>query len=422
MRALPRFFIHYLTELNLFPSIPPSTNEDDLRPQRISTRIFVVSLCLSLTILLIYTSAINVTKTVTVEAPDFNRYKQLYEQYQQALVCPCKQISINYNTFLNINYTLHQVCSSYYVTDEWILFFFNSNPGSIFLTDFRSTGRQIFLALKALCTLVGQTISTNLVQFYATNYVSAVAISTDTFKSQSEAFIQQFISSTTSNFALSLRRIRDITQANSLASALSNNVRFAGTSRSEELLMRWVTYDNDCICASNSECTGASNIYKNSSHSLWWPVPGFYAGCFSLQTLRQCSLECFYNATCATELKLQMESTSPISTSLLNSSAPSRFLPNTNVGTMIDLLMVDQWESSIMYENYYTACQPSQCAYTISKKNDAIYIVATLIGLIGGLITALKLVVPNSVRFLYKCMQHKERTRSTIRPMRNRWN
>ncbi|CAF3062667.1 unnamed protein product, partial [Rotaria sp. Silwood2] len=88
-RKLNRIVIQHLTELNVFPSIPRSTNMDELRTQRISTRVFIVSLMLSLTILIIYTSAVSVTKTVTIQTPDINQYKQLYERYQKTLSCPC---------------------------------------------------------------------------------------------------------------------------------------------------------------------------------------------------------------------------------------------------------------------------------------------------------------------------------------------
>ncbi|CAF1538737.1 unnamed protein product, partial [Adineta steineri] len=74
-----------------------------------------------------------------------------------------------------------------------------------------------------------------------------------------------------------------------------------------------------------------------------------------------------------------------------------RFMENSTVQEMMDELMIETWNSSIMYESYYNECQPSQCSYTVDTKNDAIYIITTLIGLVGGLITVLKLMVPRIV-------------------------
>jgi hypothetical protein len=95
-----------------------------------------------------------------------------------------------------------------------------------------------------------------------------------------------------------------------------------------------------------------------------------------------------------------MPSISPINATVLDASIPTRFSVNTTIGTMLDELMVEQWNWSINYDYYYAACQPSQCSYTLTAKNDAVYIVTTLIGLIGGLVTALKLIVPPFVQLI----------------------
>jgi hypothetical protein len=55
-----------------------------------------------------------------------------------------------------------------------------------------------------------------------------------------------------------------------------------------------------------------------------------------------------------------------------------------------------------MYESYYNECQPTQCTYRIETRNDLIYIVTTLFGIVGGLITVLKLVVPRLVKLVRK--------------------
>lgn len=84
----------------------------------------------------------------------------------------------------------------------------------------------------------------------------------------------------------------------------------------------------------------------------------------------------------------------------LNSSLLINFMENSTIQEITDQLMVEQWNSSIMYDNYYNQCQPSQCIYTYKTKNSAIYIVTTIIGLIGGLITCLRFVVPRLVMFV----------------------
>jgi beta-lactamase regulating signal transducer with metallopeptidase domain len=88
--------------------------------------------------------------------------------------------------------------------------------------------------------------------------------------------------------------------------------------------------------------------------------------------------------------------------SALDTSLSSRFLENSTIEHLLGELMVEEWNSSIMYENYFNECEPIECTYTHQIKNNIIYIVTTLIGLIGGLTTALKLIVPRLVMFARK--------------------
>ncbi len=92
----------------------------------------------------------------------------------------------------------------------------------------------------------------------------------------------------------------------------------------------------------------------------------------------------------------------------LDTSLSSRYLENSTIEDLLDELMIEEWNPSIKYENYFNECKPAKCTYSHQAKNNAIYIVTTLFGLIGGLTTALKLIVPRLVMFARK---KKELTR-----------
>ncbi|CAF1494356.1 unnamed protein product, partial [Adineta steineri] len=82
-----------------------------------------------------------------------------------------------------------------------------------------------------------------------------------------------------------------------------------------------------------------------------------------------------------------------------------------------DELMVEEWINSSIYENYYSECQPSGCSYTVTSKNSAIYIVTTLVGLAGGLVTVLKLMVPYWVKFIMFGFKKCKRRAARIMPI-----
>jgi hypothetical protein len=102
--------------------------------------------------------------------------------------------------------------------------------------------------------------------------------------------------------------------------------------------------------------------------------------------------------------------------SALDTSLSSRFLENSTIEHLLGELMVEEWNSSIMYENYFNECEPIECTYTHQTKNNIIYIVTTIIGLIGGLTTALKLIVPRLVEFIAFCTQKWGWRRTSVVP------
>ena len=71
----------------------------------------------------------------------------------------------------------------------------------------------------------------------------------------------------------------------------------------------------------------------------------------------------------------------------MNSSALIQFSSKSTIAEILDELMVEKWSWSLTYEDYFEECHTLQCSYTVLTRNDAIYIVTTVISVIGGLAT-----------------------------------
>ncbi|CAF0891023.1 unnamed protein product [Adineta steineri] len=334
------------------------------------------------------------TETVNVKTPSIQEYEQLYNSYSQALTCECTQISINYEKFIQIQYTLHQVCHSDFITQEWTNYLATSYGNNIPNNgDFRGTSTFTFQAMSAFCTLVNQTISNSLTQFYSSQYVSAYVTPSNVFQLQTKAFISQFKSSTTDNVLLSLSMIQDTTQSNTLLSGELNNFEISYDDYSLFLTYYSQSYGN-CTCSTSATCITPSPIYDFVKGTLLFTIPGLYAGCYIIESLLQSNLQCFYNQTCINQLQSYFQVPSVMNVTALDTSLSTQFLQNSTITDILEQLMVEKWINSSIYENYYSECQPSRCSYTVTSKNSVIYIVTTLIGLVGGLITVLKFVVP----------------------------
>lgn len=181
-RTLPRQIQTY----NMFPLF------GDVKDGFYSTRLYILLLILGLIILFFYSSISTQIRSITIKSPSSDVYQQLSQQYLSTLTCPCSQISIKYSSIIDINATLHQICSSGFVKDDvWLLY--NSNlAGSFLLIDFRTIGMASFRILQKICLLSNETISNGIAVFNNLELFTSQVLAKDTFNIQIYSIIEQF--------------------------------------------------------------------------------------------------------------------------------------------------------------------------------------------------------------------------------------
>ena len=136
-------------------------------------------------------------------------------------------------------------------------------------------------------------------------------------------------------------------------------------------------------------------IYRLNTNST--PVKGMWTACYPLEGVLSSTLECYFDPACIELLVSNATAFTP-----LNATETSQFPPNTTVQDLINELMLEQWSFDVSPENYYTQCAPSKCTYSYAHRNDVLAITTTIIGLAGGLNTALRLIVPWLVQVILK--------------------
>jgi len=204
----------------------------------------------------------------------FTQYSQLYTTYSQTLTCPCTQISINYNKFLHIHYTLHQICNSVFITQNWFYYLSYASGQTLFNSDIRWIGPYSFQALNGFCQSINKIIVDSLEQFYSNHYISVSVTPSSLFQSQVQSFVDQFRSSITNNYLLSPSIIQDTTQSNGLFSGRWTNYLLY-ISGDSEVFSDVRTYGN-CSCDSSATCIYPTGIYNYPSLQTLVDVPGFY--------------------------------------------------------------------------------------------------------------------------------------------------
>lgn len=97
----------WLANLNIFES--GSTALDVIRQERWATRVHIILLAVSVLGLAIYTGFEYEMAYITVANPSYETFRFLKLLYPNTLRCPCSNIAIKYETFIQLQPSYHQV-------------------------------------------------------------------------------------------------------------------------------------------------------------------------------------------------------------------------------------------------------------------------------------------------------------------------
>jgi hypothetical protein len=137
--------------------------------------------------------------------------------------------------------------------------------------------------------------------------------------------------------------------------------------------------DSTCICSTSTStsCMGTA-IFRNET------VPGFQTGCYMMSALLKSTLQTLYNQSL-----IDMITNSSKNFQKLNSSVSNR-----TIEMLLSEMFVDHWLNTTSYERYFNSCTPDLCQYTVSQRYDLLHILTLMIGLFGGLSSALTIIAP----------------------------
>ncbi|CAF1470926.1 unnamed protein product [Adineta steineri] len=180
----------FLINLNLFET--DLTDEQTITIQRWSTRIYIMLLFSTMTILLVYDALAVKTQQIEVRNPSLKTYLELQNTYDTNVICPCTEISASYRSFAEIIPTYHEICSSVFVSQKWIDMLFNDQTSMRYVLDFRATATNQFQVLRELCKFSQTTINNDIQAFYDDVIISAYLLmtTTQTWKQRAQTLIK----------------------------------------------------------------------------------------------------------------------------------------------------------------------------------------------------------------------------------------
>ena len=405
-----------------------------------ATRIYVVLFVLSVLIVLIFNGISAQTHFVTVSSPSVTTFEQLSIDYPLTLTCPCSQSSILYKRFLAFNPEYHQVCSSRFVSDEWILSLFSKTMSNNYLLDFRLISSSQFQMLALFCRTANIMVLDAIEQFLSSEMISSNTLFRATFDIQMATLVEQLQSTIRVGFNRTNRFLLLSMAQNLIFSSLRTNFYMQNTPGSNRFVTYFATYANyvgeynissetlnpsdTCNCLNTFDCKSSSGIFNWSragsiipDQTFWSYLPplffvsGMQAGCIPQASLLSSTLECFFNNTCLTLVLSSVDV--PISVTPLNATSGfSNYKPNTLISDIVNNVMIESLHNTTDFRGYFEACGPKICSYSYPQRFGLIYMIISMISLTGGLSVAMRILSPFIVKFLIKKKQSEinERT------------
>ncbi|CAF2550942.1 unnamed protein product [Rotaria sp. Silwood2] len=313
-----------------------------------------------------------------------------------------------------------KVCSSAFITPIWTTSLYGyGTEVKVYLELDRPFLSKQYQILGMLCQASQSTVNNTLSTFNEITLVTSLLLSRASFKSQIEVIISQLIDSVPLDFRRTVSFTTEIIQSNIIPTAFNTDWFIKYGNDSNDYLLQFIPrmYTNGtCNCIISSTCQEPLRIGPTNV-----TLPGLVIACSPINGLRMSTLECLFSSSCVNTILsylnyyTQLDGSPPSNFTLptvlsfvitpLNNSIPSRFPRNTLIGTLIDELFIENWQNISSYENYFAACAPSLCRYEYVRRNNAFYVVTSLLALYGGLTVSLRLLVWNSI-CLYRWIKY----------------
>ena len=197
-QLIKRDFIQWIKQVNLFKDARKRT-EQDIKQQKITSHVYLILFLVSI-IILVLTNLLNTEIVMTKSSnPPLETYTNLQISHSDTLTCPCSTTTIPYHKFMTLSPISHQICSSDFISNEWISMALK-NFIPYHNLDWRNRVYQQFSLLSKLCQLANETITRNKKEFLSQSFIVSSMISENDFNTQLNETLNQFFQSTIVQF------------------------------------------------------------------------------------------------------------------------------------------------------------------------------------------------------------------------------
>lgn len=405
--------LNKLATLNLYDSYSDDT--ETTRTEKWSTRLFLCLMLLSTLVLIFYTGLTERVTTKIILNPSASEYKRLLDRSPISLHCWCSESSLNYGSFFDIAVRFHPVCSSRFISNEWIVTVYQANMTEFWPMDIRNWVSSFWQTVKMLCESSRMVMNDFVDDFLSSLLFSPDLMSSIEIQSRTIGSFDLKFGSSVSRFSRTVLTARQIFSNNQFVSGLATNGHFevfnVSFKRFPVLMVETHSYGN-CSCLNSDGCSQPTGFFDWSprenlklfeQNSPNRTINGFLFNCFPLDAALSSTLECYFDRNCFSLLHQKSNS------SILSIDELERFQRNSTIQELLDDLFIDNINRNVSFDRYFYSCRPSSCNFVKGKRFDLVFILTSLISILGGLITILKFVSPLIVRLVLIVYRNRKR-------------
>ncbi|UJR16996.1 hypothetical protein I4U23_003894 [Adineta vaga] len=364
------------------------------------------------------------TEIVTISDVTSSLFDQLRREHGKTLSCPCSTTIIPYKSFLLNTLSIDPICSSIFVSKQWVQSFYIPWASSFLMMDFRTTAYSQFQLLAAFCSFAERIVSQLLIDIDRQRLLSIELLSEDEVQSQVIENVILIRTSTYVQLSSSVTFLQITAQSNSLISALNTNAHVSITAIDNETFLLSVKptiyYRKDMplfvFTKEIYSCNLVNSVMTSAFYTIsygprtiydeYWPdalinysfnisaiVDGFLSGCTPFDGLLTSTFDCLYNTKCLEQLIEYFPNLNQTNFNLTNSRLTSN-QRNDSLYERLNNLFIEDWLPTIDYGKYFTDCAPLLCTYTTTEQTSLSYTMVFLFSLYGGITIILRLIAP----------------------------
>ena len=322
---------------------------------------------------------------------------------------------------------IFQVCSSSFVDETWIKASYGANSSNIWPMDARTVVSSYAQFLRSFCRLSRLSLETTILDSIGSVMISPEALFETLLQLKVKDQIDLIRLTGPWMLTASVVVTRLSANGNEYISGLGTNaMAYMSPHTIDTALIDSNIYeigsDLICQCSPMSTCQIPAAIYSNPveptanvyhlnmNKTL---IQGMQTACLPLEGFLASTLECYFNLSCLQLLVSNFTDFIP-----LNSTAPSRYSPNTTMEEIINNLLIEEWFYHYSSEDYFKQCAPLICSYSYTHYNTLLTIITSITGIVSGVIIILRIIVPWFVRYLFKLKKKLVRsTTNSVQPV-----